>query len=199
MSYAELTKVKKQISELIPNVRNPRKHPDKQLQQLQGSVKTYRYSKGSIVVQKGTNKVLAGHGMLTALKAEGFTEVDVIEADLTDDLANAFLIADNRLGETSEWDIANLDELLKELAGKGIPADYMGFEQKELNELLGSLRGYEATPEDDDIPEVVEPITQKGDIWYLGSHKVMNGDSTCKDDVDRLMGGVKADMVFTDP
>ena len=148
MSYAQLTKVKKLISELIPNVRNPRRHPDKQIEQLKQSVDVYGFSKGSVVIQKDTNKVLAGHGILTALKDKGFTEVDVIEADLTDDLAQAFLIADNRLGETSEWDIGNLDELLKELASKGIPADYMGFEQKELNELLRGLGNQIESPED---------------------------------------------------
>ena len=169
MKYAELTKVKKQISELILNIRNPRKHPDKQVEQLQGSVKTYKYSKGSIVIQAGTNKVLAGHGMLSALKAEGFTEVDVIEADLSDDLADAFMVADNRFGELSEWDIGNLDEILKELDGKGIPIDYMGFDDKSLQELCNSIGGgYQADEKDDDVPEVKEAITQKGDLWTLG-------------------------------
>jgi len=199
MSYAQLTKVKKLISELIPNVRNPRRHPEKQIEQLKQSVDVYGFSKGSVVIQKGTNKVLAGHGMLSALKAKGFVEVDVIEADLTDDLAEAFLIADNRLGETSEWDIGNLDELLKELASKGIPADYMGFEQKELSELLGSLGGYQADEKDDVIPEVKEAITKTGDLIFLGKHRLLCGDSTLKSDVDRLFGNDKAELLFTSP
>jgi DNA modification methylase len=199
---AGLTVVRKQLSDLKPHPQNPRVHPDGQLSKLESSLEAYSYTKGSIVVQKGTDTILAGHGVYEALKKQGYTEVDVIEADLPEGMAEAFMVADNKLGDDSLWDEELLNELLDEIADMpDIDIEMTGFGEDELQALLDGMRGNEVHEDNFNVDNALEeePITQAGDLWLLGKHRVLCGDSTLKDDVDRVMGGRQAIVTLTDP
>ena len=201
---AELTVIKKQLNEINPHPKNPRQHDDRQIDKLRHSIKTHGFAKGSIVIQKSTGNILAGHGMVEALKKEGYTEVDVVEVDLPDDKALAFLIADNHIAEQSTWDDISLQNAINELSEMDIPALDFGFDDIDLSELadriLEGSDGSGEVVEDDFDPEAqVEPISKTGDLWHLGKHRVLCGDSTKAEDVARLMDGQKAELCLTDP
>jgi DNA modification methylase len=203
LKSAELMFVRKRFDEIKPHPKNPRVHDDRQIGKLRHSIRVHGFSKGSIVVQKQTGYCLAGHGIIEALKLEGYNGADVVEVDLPDDKALAFLIADNHIADQSTWDDSSLQQLITELSEQNVPSLDFGFDGKDLEDLasriLADSGGYTSEPQDDDIPDEVEPITQMGDLWTLGKHRVMAGDSTKAEDVARLMDGQKADMVFTDP
>lgn len=113
------------------------------------------------------------------------------------------MIADNKVASDAIIDDVGLQNLINELSEHNVFALDFAFDDSDLSELadriLADAGGYQAEPQDDDIPETVEPITQAGDLWTLGKHRVMAGDSTKAEDVARLMGGVKVDTIFTDP
>jgi len=204
MKQAQLSIISKPIDTLIPHPKNPNTHSEGQIKKLVHSIKKHGFSKGSVVIQKSSQRILAGHGIIEALKQLGYTDVDVIEADLADGQAEAFMVSDNHVASQSVIDNIGLQNLINELSDMNIPSLDFGFDDKDLEDLasqiLADSGGYQADEKDDVIPEVKEAITKTGDIWTLGNkHRVLCGDSTLKSDVDLLMGGVKADMVFTDP
>ena len=203
LKSAQLMFVRKRFDEIKPHPKHPRKHDKRQIDKLRHSIRVHGFSKGSIVIQKSTGYILAGHGIVQALKAEGYNGADVIVADLPDGQAEAFLISDNHVASQSEWDNAGLQQLINELSEMNIPSLDFGFDSDDLealaSQILADSGGYQAEPQDDEIPETVEPITQAGDLWHLGKHRALCGDSTKAEDVARLMDGQKADMVFTDP
>jgi rubredoxin len=127
------------------------------------------------------------------LKQLGYTDVDVVEADLPDKQAEAFLIADNHIASQAIIDDIALQNLINELGD--MPAIDYGFDKDDLDDLAGRILagsgGYQADEKDDDVPEVKEAITQKGDLWHLSNHRVLCGDSTLKSDVDRLCDGCR--------
>ena len=130
---ADLNVVRYKITDLQPHPHNPRLHSQEQYQRLQRSIEDYSYAKGSIVCQKGTKTILAGHGIWTALKEEGYTEVDVIEVDFPEGIAEAFMVADNRLGDLSDWDNVELDVVLAQLKNMAdIDIEMTGFDIQEL-------------------------------------------------------------------
>jgi hypothetical protein len=203
LKSAQLMVVRKRFDEIKPHPKNPRVHDEKQIEKLRHSIRTHGFSKGSIVIQKSTGYILAGHGIVTALKAEGYNGADVIEADLPDGQAEAFLISDNHVASQSEWDNVGLQQLINELSEMNIPSLDFGFDSDDLealaSQILADSGGYQAEPQDDEIPETVEPITQSGDLWTLGRHRVLCGDSTVKENVEYLLDGNKVDLCLTDP
>lgn len=174
------------INKIVPYNKNAKKHPKKQVEQVAASIKEFGFNQ-PIVVDKD-NVVIVGHGRLEAAKLLGLTEVPVLTVDLTEEQAKAYRLADNKLNE-SDWDMELVIEELKEL-------------ETPMLELTGFDTDLIIEPEekDDIVPDIPEePKSKLGDIYQLGEHRVMCGDSTKLEDVERLMDGEKADMVFTDP
>lgn len=174
------------ISRVRPYEKNAKKHPKKQVEQVAASIKEFGFNQPLVVDRNGV--VIVGHGRLEAAKLLGMTDVPVVEVDLTEEQAKAYRLADNKLNE-SDWEmelaVSELKELSEEMAG------LTGF---DLDLLI------EPEEKDDEVPESPEePQSKLGDLYELGNHRVLCGDSTKLEDVERLMDGKKADMVFTDP
>jgi DNA modification methylase len=187
------------ISDLNPAPHNPRTHPQKAIERLTKSIEQFGFT-NPILVQEGTNTVIAGHARLKASEKAGLQEVPVIFLNMDDVTAKAYNIADNRLAELTEWDFPALKDLITEIDTGAIDIELTGFSEVELKDIVD----YDIAPpdeKDDVVPEVDEsdPICKMGDLWQLGRHRLLCGDATKKEDVERLMGGKKADMVFTDP
>ena len=198
MPPMSITITQRKVDELIPYVRNSRTHSDEQVAQIAASIKEFGWTNPILVDGEGV--IIAGHGRLLAARKLGFTEVPTIELrDLTEAQKKAYVIADNRLALNAGWDNEMLTLELGELAAEGYNLDLLGFDTKELDALL-EPEVVDGMVDEDEVPEVgPEPITKPGDVWVLGRHRLMCGDSTSVDAVDKLMAGGKADMVFTDP
>jgi DNA modification methylase len=188
----------KKVTELIPYVKNSRTHSDEQVAQIAASIKEFGWTNPILV--DGSNGIIAGHGRLMAARKLGHKEVPTIElADLTETQKKAYIIADNRLALNAGWDNEMLTIELNELLADGFALELLGFDPKELDALL-EPEVVEGLTDEDAVPDVPdEPTTKLGDIYKLGNHRLMCGDSTSIDAVDKLMDGQKADMVFTDP
>ena len=188
----------KKVTELIPYVKNSRTHSDEQVAQIAASIKEFGWTNPILV--DGSNGIIAGHGRLLAARKLGHKEVPTIElADLTETQKKAYIIADNRLALNAGWDNEMLTIELNELLADGFALEMLGFDPKELDALL-EPEVVEGLTDEDAVPDVPdEPTTKLGDIYQLGNHRLMCGDSTSIDAVDKLMDGQKADMVFTDP
>ena len=188
----------KLVTELIPYVKNSRTHSDEQVAQIAASIKEFGWTNPILV--DGDNGIIAGHGRLMAARKLGYTEVPTIElADLTETQKKAYIIADNRLALNAGWDNEMLTIELNDLLADGFSLEILGFDTKELDALL-EPEVVEGLTDEDAVPDVPEePKTKLGDIYQLGNHRLMCGDSTSIDAVDKLMDGQKADMVFTDP
>lgn len=186
------------VGDLIPYARNSRTHSDEQVAQIAASIKEFGWTNPILVDAEGV--VIAGHGRLMAARKLGYTEVPTIElGDLTETQKKAYVIADNRLALNAGWDNEMLTIELNELLADGYALDILGFDSKELDALL-EPEVIEGLVDEDEVPEVgPEPVTKPGDIWVLGKHRLMCGDSTSVDAVDALMQGDAPDMVFTDP
>jgi len=174
------------LSDLKPYPNNPR-HNDQAVDAVAESIRQFGF-KVPIIIDSN-NVIVAGHTRLKAAKKLELETVPVIVAsDLTEEQIKAFRLADNKTGELAEWDFEMLE---LELANIDFDMSGFGFEVPEPE--------YEGNTDEDEIPENVESVCQPGQIWQLGRHRVMCGDSTSRKDVSRLMNGEKADMVFTDP
>lgn len=151
-----------------------------------------------LVWNKRTGNLVGGHQRLKILKEKGITEVDVSVVDLDESKEKALNIALNKV--QGDWDLPKLKDLLQELDTGEFDIGITGFDEKEIEDLMNQLYVPDENEKDDDVPEVPEePITKKGDLYKLGEHRLLCGDATIIDDVERLMDGQKADMVFTDP
>lgn len=175
------------IDLIKPYEKNAKIHPKKQIEQVANSIKEFGFNQ-PIVVDKD-NVVIVGHGRLEAAKLLGLKDVPVITANLTDEQAKAYRLADNKLNE-SEWDMGLVIEELKGLSKEMF--DLTSFDQDLL---------IEPDEKDDEVPEVPEePQSKLGDLYILGNHRVLCGDSTKIEDVDRLIGMEKnVKLVFTSP
>ena len=143
--------------------------------------------------------MLAGHARLKAAEKAGIKEVPVVYLPLEGAKAEAYLIADNRLQDETDWDYEKLKDLLQELDTGELDLELTGFDMDEIEELIAQLHVPEEIIEDE-VPEPPEePITKPGDLWILGRHRLLCGDATKKEDVERLMDGKKADSLITDP
>jgi DNA modification methylase len=186
----------KKVEDLIPYVNNSRTHSDDQVSQIASSMKEFGWT--NPILLDGKNGIIAGHGRLLAARKLNQTEVPTIElAGLTDIQKKAYIIADNKLALNAGWN----DEILKleiaELKNAGFDLGLTGFNVDELKNFDPIIEGLVDEDQVPDVPE--EPITKLGDIYKLGNHRLMCGDSTSIDAVDKLMNGDKADVVFTDP
>ena len=185
------------ISELRPHPKNPRVHPDSAIDKLVRSIKEYGWTNPVLVSADGY--VLAGHARLKAAEKAGIEEVPVIYLPLEGAKAEAYLIADNRLQDETDWDYEKLKDLLQELDTGELDLELTGFDMGEIEDLMTQFHVPGEIIEDD-VPEPPEEaITKPGDLWLLGRHRLLCGDATVITDVERLMDGKKADMVFTDP
>ena len=187
----------KKVTELIPYVKNSRTHSDEQVAQIAASIKEFGWTNPILV--DGSNGIIAGHGRLMAARKLGYTEVPTIElADLTETQKKAYIIADNRLALNAGWDNEMLTIELNDLLADGFALEILGFDPKELDALL-EPEVVEGLTDEDAVPDVPdEPTTKLGDIYQLGNHRLMCGDSTSIDAVDKLMPET-ANMIFTDP
>jgi DNA modification methylase len=191
----QITKI--QIEKLIPYAKNARTHSDEQVAQIAASIKEFGWTNPLLV--DGEKGIIAGHGRLAAARKLGMTEVPVIElAHLTNTQKKALILADNKLALNAGWDNEMLILELQELELEGFDLELTGFSPDEVNALNPKV--IDGLTDEDAVPEVPEePKTKLGDIYQLGNHRLMCGDSTSIDTVDKLMDGQKADMVFTDP
>jgi site-specific DNA-methyltransferase (adenine-specific) len=188
----------KKVESLIPYINNSRIHSDEQVAQIAASIKEFGWTNPILV--DGANGIIAGHGRLLAARKLGYKEVPTIElADLTDTQRKAYIIADNRLALNAGWDNEMLTIELNDLLADGFALELLGFDPKELNALLEPEVVQGLTDEDavPDVPE--EPKTKLGDIYQLGNHRLMCGDSTNVEAVVELTGGAGVDMLLTDP
>lgn len=183
-------------AELHNDPANVRKHGEQNLAAIKASLARFGQQKPIVVNQDGV--VIAGNGTLMAARALGWQTIKAVRTNLAGSEATAFAIADNRTAELAEWDDAALQQ---QLAAIAIDDEELlaatGFDEKELAK-LAAANAPEVT--EDDVPEPpAEPITQPGDLWLLGKHRLLCGDSTKAEDVERLMDGQRADMMLTDP
>lgn len=186
------------IAKLIPYAANSRTHSDAQVAQIAASIREFGWTNPILVSDK--NDIIAGHGRLLAARKLGMEEVPVIVLNhLSKSQQRALVIADNQLALNAGWDMDMLKAEIEDLKLDDFDIDLLGFDEKFLDGLLEPEPTAGLTDEDA-VPEVPEtPKTVLGDVWVLGNHRLMCGDSTSIDAVDKLMNGTKADMVFTDP
>lgn len=187
----------RKTADLIPYVNNARTHSEQQVLQIAASIKEFGFN--SPVLVDGENGIIAGHGRVMAAKKLGFDEVPTIELKhLTKTQKKAYILADNRLALNSGWDNDLLALELGELSDDGFNLDLLGFDDTELS-LFDEPETNEGLTNEDAVPELsIEPVTKLGDVWLCGNHRVMCGDSTSIDAVDKLMPET-ANMIFTDP
>jgi len=181
---------------LVPYTHNARTHSQTQIDQIAASIEQFGFT-NPILVDTASG-ILAGHARLLAALALGLKLVPVIVLDhLTDIQKRAYIIADNRLALNAGWDDTLLAQELALLQEEGFPLETVGFDEEELAALLAE----ETAPADPDAaPEArPDPVSRSGDVWLLGPHRVHCGDATLLSNVELLMDGNKANMVFTDP
>lgn len=188
----------KKVAELVPYVNNSRTHSDEQVAQIAASIKEFGWTNPILV--DGENGIIAGHGRLMAARKLGYAEVPTIELkDLTEAQKKAYVIADNKLALNAGWDNDVLKIELENLQELGFDLDVLGFDAKELDALLEPEQ-IEGLTDEDDAPSVpIEPKTKQGDIYQLGKHRLMCGDSCSVTDMEKLCDGQLVDMWLTDP
>jgi len=186
------------IEKLVPYARNARTHSDEQVGQIAASIKEWGWTTPILVDEDGS--IIAGHGRTLAAQRLQMTEVPVMVAKgWSDSKKRAYVLADNKLAMNAGWDNEMLALELGEIGDLGFDLDLTGFTADEIAVLTPEQIEPGLTDEDE-VPELPEqPVTVLGDVWVLGKHRLMCGDSTSIDAVDKLMDGQKADMVFTDP
>jgi DNA modification methylase len=186
------------VSDLIPYARNSRTHSDEQVTQIAASIREFGFTNPVLIDSNGT--IIAGHGRVMAAKKVGLAEVPCLRLQhLSPSQIRAYVIADNKLALNAGWDDEMLKAELLTLQEEGFNTDLTGFSDDELNALLNS-EIIEGQTDPDEIPEPpVEPVTKLGDIWVLGNHRLMCGDSSNPLNVERLMDGKNPELVFTDP
>ena len=183
------------IASLMLDPANVRTHDSKNLESIKASLARFGQQKPIIVNSKGI--IVAGNGTMMAAKMLNWSSVEIVRTDLEGAEAIAYAIADNRTAELAGWDEAALAQQLAALQIDDEElANIAGFTDAEIEAMI--LDGKEI--EEDEVPEPpADPITKTGDLWLLGTHRVLCGDSTKAEDLERLMAGAKADLCFTSP
>ena len=186
------------VDKLIPYATNSRTHSDEQISQIAASIREWGFTNPVLIDEENT--IIAGHGRVLAAKKLELKEAPcIVLAGLTEWQKKAYVIADNKLAMNAGWDYELLSAEVKGLDELDFDVGLIGFSADELDDLLAGP-ATEGLTDEDAIPEPPEePVTVLGDIWTLGNHRLMCGDSTNAEVVARLMDGKKADMVFTDP
>ena len=187
------------IESLIPYINNSRKHSDEQVAQIAASIKEFGWTNPILV--DGSNGLIAGHGRLLAARKLGMPKVPVIElAHLSENQKKALIIADNKLALNSDWDNNLLMIELQELDSEDYDLSVLGFDQDELDALLNPIEPTTGLTDEDAVPDVPEePKTKPGDVYILGNHRLMCGDSCSITDMEKLCNDRKVDMWLTDP
>lgn len=188
-----------ELNGLIPYAKNSRTHSEAQVAQIAGSIKEFGFNNPVLIDEDGG--IIAGHGRVMAAQKLGLQTVPCIRlGHLTDTQRKAYVIADNRLALNAGWDDSMLTLELQELKAEDFDLGLLGFELDELNALLNPIKETEGLTDEDAVPEVPEePKTKPGDIYKLGRHRLMCGDSTSIDAVEKLLNNAKVDLCYTDP
>ena len=200
---SELRMERRRLSDLLPAEYNPRVTlgpEDKEFQDLVTSIRTLGYAEPILINEDGT--IIGGHQRYNALLYLGWEEADVVVYPCSKVKEKALNVALNKID--GRWDAVKLVSILEEISLEGMDFTVTGFTQDELDDLKVDLQVETATEDEDfDIDsayeEITEPVTKRGDVWILGRHRLMCGDSTSQADIETLMGGEQADLVITDP
>jgi DNA modification methylase len=186
------------LAEVVPDPANARVHDERNLEAIKGSLARFGQQKPIVVDQAGV--IRAGNGTYAAAKALGWPTIKVVRTDLSSVDATAYSIADNRTSDLSEFDDQALAQLLRDLRAEDA-LEGVGFAAAEIDELLAGLEAGEGglieDPGAGEPPE--EPVTRPGDLWILGKHRLLCGDSGSTEDVDRLVAGAPIHLVNADP
>lgn len=185
-------------SKLIPYVNNARTHSEQQVKQVAASIKEFGFTNPVLIDEE--NGIIAGHGRVMAATLMGLDQVPTITlTGLSEAQRKAYILADNKLALNADWDIELLMLEIDMLDADDFDISLIGFDEDELGNMRPDVLNEGLTDEDavPDMPD--EPTTVLGDVWTLGNHRLMCGDSTSIDAVETLMDGQKSDLVFTDP
>jgi len=190
--------VEKSVDSLIPYANNSRTHDEAQIAQIAASIKEFGFRNPILVDGNG---IIAGHGRLLASRKLGLTKVPTIDcSDLTEAQKKAYVIADNKLALNAGWDMDLLKVEIEGLTELNFDIDLLGFNAEELNAMLNPEIGTEGLTDEDAVPDVPdEPKTKLGDIYILGNHRLMCGDSCSVTDMENLVNNRQVDMWLTDP
>ena len=186
------------VSKLLPYTRNSRTHSPAQVAQIAASIAEFGFTNPILAGSDGV--IVAGHGRLAAAQKLGLPAVPVVVLDhLSPAQRKALVLADNKLALNAGWDEEMLRLEIGELGELGVDLDLLGFGEDELSVLLAEP-GTEGETDPDDTPEPqAEAVTKEGDVWVMGRHRIVCGDSTVQTDVDRALNGVRPHLMVTDP
>jgi DNA modification methylase len=189
----------KKPNDLFPYSRNARTHSPEQVLQIAASIKEFGFTNPILI--DDDNNVIAGHGRLMAAKKMGMDKVPCIVCNgWTKAQTKAYILADNKLALNAGWDNELLALELQELQELDFNLDIVGFNQKELDELLAGIDETAGLTDEDETPEVQDkPVSVLGDVWILGTHRIICGDCTEPSVVDKILNGVKPHLMVTDP
>lgn len=184
--------------DLIPYINNSRTHSDQQVQQVASSIKEFGFTNPILIDED--DGIIAGHGRLMAAQKLGLDEVPTITLEgLTEAQRKAYVIADNQLAMNADWDLDALKVEVERLTELDFDIDLLGFDDDMLAGLMEEEPA-EGLTDEDNVPELEDdPVTVEGDVWILGNHRLMCGDSTSIDAVETLMQGIYPDLIHTDP
>lgn len=184
------------LDRLVPFARNARTHSHQQIEQIAASMREWGWTNPVLVDEAGT--IIAGHGRVEAARKLGLDEAPVMIArDWSEPKKRAYVIADNKLALNAGWDDDMLAAELSDLKDLAFDLNIIGFDAPELDRLLGGTTG---TDDEDDVPEApAHPASRAGDLWLLGSHRLLCGDATASADVQRVLGAVQPHLMVTDP
>ena len=187
------------VEELIPYSKNARIHSENQVAQIANSIIEFGFTNPVLI--DGAKGIIAGHGRLMAAKKLNLSQVPVVILDhLSEAQKRAYIIADNKLAENAGWDEEILANELHDLKEENFDLDLIGFEDQELEKLFANLYEDGEQKEEENLPEIEEnPISKSSDIWLLGDHKLICGDSCKIETYQLLLENELADMTFTDP
>lgn len=190
-SYDELMPIHK----LVSHPKNPNDHPDEQIERL-SEIIDYQGMRSPIVVSKASGFITKGHGRMAALKKLGWENAPIDYQDYADEAQEyADIVADNAISEWAALDLGKINQDFLDM-GPDLNIEMLGIRDF----VIEPIEKLDPQCDEDEVPELKEdPITKRGDVWLLGKHRLMCGDSTMIDDVEKLMNSEKADMVFTDP
>ena len=178
------------VNELVPYEKNAKLHGEDQIEKLKASILEFGFLTPCLIDKK--KNIIAGHGRVMAAKALGMETVPCVFIEgLSEAQRKAYILADNRLGELGEWDMELVTSELEELRDMDFNIDLTGFELPEMQDLDDII--------EDEVPENVASRCKLGDIWVLGDHRLICGDSTKEQTITELMGGERADLLLTDP
>lgn len=188
------------VKDLIPYVNNARTHSPEQVMKIRSSLREFGFI-NPVIIDADKN-VIAGHGRLMAAKEEGIEEVPCVLVDyLTEAQKKAYILADNRLAMDAGWDEQLLKIEIESLQAEAFDVSLAGFDEKEIADLFADENDSDVEDDDFDLNEALEKASfvERGDVWHVGRHTLMCGDATSTEDVDKLMGDKRANLIVTDP